>query len=159
MAKIDTQCTACFSSFGVPDKYAGKRVKCPECGEPVKVESATEASRPSQLSKKKSPPPEDDYGDPSDDHSLDGMDLSEGETIKPKKKAKKPAKRFASNSSSSGSGGWDGSGLMLKGVLMMVGAVVWFVLGWRAGFIYFYPPVLLVIGLVTFVKGLMGSNE
>jgi len=32
------------------------------------------------------------------------------------------------------------------GIGMMVGAVVWFVLGWMAGRIFFYPPILFVIG-------------
>lgn len=50
-------------------------------------------------------------------------------------------------------------GLIIKGVLMIVGAIVWFVVGWMAGFIYFYPPVLLVIGIGTCIKGMMGSDE
>ncbi|MEZ6043138.1 MAG: hypothetical protein R3C20_21785 [Planctomycetaceae bacterium] len=56
------------------------------------------------------------------------------------------------------SSGVDG-GMILKGVAMMVGAVVWFVAGWSAGRIFFYPPILLVIGLVTAVRGLFGQSE
>ncbi len=43
----------------------------------------------------------------------------------------------------------------LYGVLMMVGAVVWFVAGLFGGVIFRYPPILFIIGLVTLVKGLM----
>lgn len=50
-------------------------------------------------------------------------------------------------------------GKVLAGVGMMVGAVVWFVLGLMADRIFFYPPVLLIIGLVTMVKGLMGHTD
>jgi hypothetical protein len=45
------------------------------------------------------------------------------------------------------------------GVGMMVGAVLWFVLGWMAGRIFFYPPVLFVMGLVAAGKGLMAPAD
>lgn len=161
MSKIATQCLSCFSNFGVPEKYAGKRVKCPQCGEPMTVE-APALEPPPRPKKKSAPPPEDEFGDSSDEGFLDGVDLGEGDTIKPKKsKTKKRSLALSRERSESGSTSSSGSngGLMLKGVLMMVGAVVWFVIGWQAGFIYFYPPILLVIGLVTFVKGMLGSDE
>ncbi len=50
-------------------------------------------------------------------------------------------------------------GQVLAGIGMMVGAVVWFVVGYLAGYIFFYPPILLIIGLVTMVKGLMGRES
>ena len=48
---------------------------------------------------------------------------------------------------------------ILAGVGMMVGAVVWFVVGWMAGRIFFYPPILFVIGAVSLGKGLMMPSE
>ena len=48
---------------------------------------------------------------------------------------------------------------ILSGAGMMVGAVVWFVAGWMAGRIFFYPPILFVIGIVALVKGLMSPAE
>jgi S1-C subfamily serine protease len=42
------ECDSCFQNFPVPDKYHGKRVKCPGCGESVVI------GRPSVLA---SPPP------------------------------------------------------------------------------------------------------
>ena len=45
------------------------------------------------------------------------------------------------------------------GVGMMVGAVVWFVLGWMAGRIFFYPPILFVMGIVAVGKGLMAPAD
>ena len=50
------------------------------------------------------------------------------------------------------------SGSMLSGIGMMVGAVVWFVVGWACGRIFFYPPILFIIGLVTFFRGMMNGN-
>jgi len=42
--------------------------------------------------------------------------------------------------------------------LMIAIAVVWFYLGWQAGFIFFYPPILALIGLVAILKGLLEGN-
>lgn len=47
---------------------------------------------------------------------------------------------------------------ILGGAVMMLIAVVWFALGWAAGYIFYYPPVLFVIGLFGLVKGLLTGN-
>jgi hypothetical protein len=47
---------------------------------------------------------------------------------------------------------------VLGGVVMIAIAVIWFGVGWAAGYIYFYPPILFVIGLYALVKGLMTGN-
>lgn len=50
-------------------------------------------------------------------------------------------------------------GAMIGGVAMMVGAVVWFVVGWFAGYIFFYPPILFVLGIGGILKGLKMKRE
>jgi hypothetical protein len=45
------------------------------------------------------------------------------------------------------------------GLLMMIGAVVWFVAGLFGGIIFFYPPVLLVLGMIQFGRGLLGDSD
>ena len=60
--------------------------------------------------------------------------------------------------------GSSGGGSMLNGgviggLLMMILSAVWFVGGLMAGFIFFYPPVLFVIGLASFIGGLFGLND
>jgi hypothetical protein len=40
------------------------------------------------------------------------------------------------------------------GLLAMIGAVVWFVAGLMNDVLFFYPPILFVIGLGAFFKGL-----
>jgi hypothetical protein len=59
------------------------------------------------------------------------------------------------------SGGWGIhiSAGVLGGLGMMAFATVWFVVGLYAGWIYFYPPILFIAGLVAFVKGLMGVED
>ena len=47
---------------------------------------------------------------------------------------------------------------IVTGVLMMVGALVWFVLGLMFGWIYFYPPVLFVLGIGAVLRGLRGEQ-
>lgn len=44
------------------------------------------------------------------------------------------------------------------GLLAMIGAVVWFVAGLMNDVLFFYPPILFVIGLGAFFKGLMRSE-
>jgi hypothetical protein len=48
----------------------------------------------------------------------------------------------------------EGWGTMATGIGMIVLAVVWFVGGLFVGIIFFYPPILLIIGIGTFLKGL-----
>ncbi len=57
-------------------------------------------------------------------------------------------------------GGWFGSvnGGVAGGLLMMLIAVVWFVGGLAVGYIFFYPPVLGVIGFIAVIKGLTGND-
>lgn len=47
---------------------------------------------------------------------------------------------------------------VLGGIAMMVIAVVWFVVGWMAGRIFFYPPILFIIGLVGLIRGMAQGN-
>jgi len=46
----------------------------------------------------------------------------------------------------------------LGGVILMVIAVIWFFAGMEAGYIFYYPPILFIIGLVGFLKGLFSGN-
>ncbi len=41
---------------------------------------------------------------------------------------------------------------------MMVGAAVWFFVGLAAGIIFFYPPVLFVLGFIALIKGIMRAG-
>ncbi len=47
---------------------------------------------------------------------------------------------------------------MEGGIIMIVIAVVWFVGGYSAGIIFFYPPILFLIGLYAFFKGVFTGN-
>jgi hypothetical protein len=45
------------------------------------------------------------------------------------------------------------------GLLAMVGAVVWFVVGLMNDTIFFYPPILFIIGLISFFKGIANKTS
>ncbi len=47
----------------------------------------------------------------------------------------------------------------IKGIGLMAIAVIWFVVGWMNGVIFFYPAFLLLIGLVMAVKGVVGGGD
>ena len=40
----------------------------------------------------------------------------------------------------------------------MIGAIVWFILGLVNDRIFFYPPILFIVGFIAFVKGLMTTT-
>jgi hypothetical protein len=44
------------------------------------------------------------------------------------------------------------------GLLAMGGATVWFVIGLMNDILFFYPPILFVIGLAAFLKGMTRSE-
>jgi hypothetical protein len=47
---------------------------------------------------------------------------------------------------------------VVSGILMIMLAVVWFCAGLAVGVIFFYPPILLLLGLISLVKGLTGQE-
>jgi hypothetical protein len=47
---------------------------------------------------------------------------------------------------------------VVGGLVMMGIAVVWFVLGWMAGYIFYYPPILFLIGVYACIKGAVTGN-
>ncbi|MDB5313094.1 MAG: hypothetical protein JWO38_7296 [Gemmataceae bacterium] len=51
------------------------------------------------------------------------------------------------------------NGGVAGGLLAMVIAVVWFVVGLMADRIFFYPPILFVVGLIAMIKGAVGGND
>ena len=47
------------------------------------------------------------------------------------------------------------NGSVVGGAIAMLVAVVWFVVGFFAGWVFFYPPILFIIGLIGFVRSLI----
>lgn len=136
---------------------AGQKTRCPSCGEVLQipapaVEPASaeaevfkvlpvDAAGESEMIRKESPKPVDQAPSrvrrskepPADDERQPWLVFEEG---------------------------WFGSinSGVIGGVLMMVIAVVWFVVGWLAGRIFLYPPFLFIIGFIAVMRGLFGGE-
>lgn len=49
--------------------------------------------------------------------------------------------------------------LGVVGGLILIGiAAVWFFVGWQMGYIFFYPPILALLGVVALIKGAAEGN-
>jgi len=84
-------------------------------------------------------------------------ELDEAEAIR----LKKLEEAAAEEESSDGFFGAEKRGVkkgVLGGVVMIAIAIVWFVVGLAANRIFFYPPILLIIGVVAVIKGLAQGN-
>jgi hypothetical protein len=55
MKTITTTCAACGRQLGVPERYRGRELKCPSCGNPFRVDSAA-AARPPEMAAPAAPP-------------------------------------------------------------------------------------------------------
>ncbi len=47
---------------------------------------------------------------------------------------------------------------VIGGIIMMVFSVIWFVLGLIFGWVFWYPPILFLVGLYAFLKGIITGN-
>ena len=115
---------------------------------------------------------DDDFidDDPDDDFlNMDADSFESGPPLPKKRKKKRTSRSSRSSdyssggstytSSGTGSGFGDSAGTIGTGILMMVGAVVWFVVGFFCGIIFFYPPILFILGLVQVFRGLFSSGD
>lgn len=77
-------------------------------------------------------------------------------SLPPRKKSTAAStRRYESTSSVPSDSGTGGSKEIVGGILTMVGAVVWFVVGFFVfDLIFFYPPIMFVLGFVAFMKGI-----
>ncbi len=71
---------------------------------------------------------------------------------KPKSKPKK--KKRSSRSRESG----ETPPTVIGGIVAMVIAVIWFVAGLAGGVIFFYPPIMFVLGLLSFLSALFNRD-
>ena len=158
----------CGRKFRTSDENAGRAATCPQCRSQLIVPAASVAApgppplppaapadapysvqseevvptprRPAERSPYGPPRRPDPYGRDADyRRPYDDRD----DAIRRVVRRPQPVRR----------GGMTNAGV-LGGIAMMVGAVIWFFVGLALNFIFFYPPILFVIGLIAFIKGL-----
>lgn len=151
---------SCGRALNVKDELAGKKIRCPACKDILTV-----------------PATEDDLvleAMPADEEEPRGRSSRraaiqaepptrrrEEEEPPPKKKRPKRSRDIQRRGPSvTFEQGWFGSinAGVIGGLLMILIAVIWFVGGLMFGYIFFYPPILLVIGIIAIVKGGLGNN-
>lgn len=172
----------CGKQLRVADAFAGKRAKCPSCENvmPVPMESVEEEApvkRPA-IARRVAAREEDEGDRPR--RRRDEQDEKDGKEAKAGSDAKEEgddrprfgkrrltddgsaADRKSTDETAAKSRSLEGklsnSGIA-GGVGLMVAAVVWFVVGLAADRIFFYPPVLFIVGLVAFIKGLVAAGD
>lgn len=164
---ITLTCPGCSKKLRVATSAAGKNGKCPACQSVFTVPKApisarsplpaptVSASAPVQ----KTPPPiHNDLFDslPDQSSALSSPAASTfPDLTQPPSKVKytKPHgyQRFGLEKHGIEKG-------VIGGLVMMGLAVTWFVVGLMFDRIFFYPPILFLIGAYGFVKGLMTGN-
>jgi hypothetical protein len=180
---IPLTCT-CGRSLRLKDDLAGRKVRCPECRDVLTVPLAHEETvleaLPAdaeedgvlQAELVKAPPTarrRPSYRRDEDDEEPEtGI---QARPFRPKPAAlpsaddeepeppRRPRRRRVKRRRSQGGleRGWFGNSNagIAGGLLMMLIALVWFFGGLAFGIIFFYPPVLFVIGIAAFIKGIV----
>jgi hypothetical protein len=163
---------SCGKTLRVKDDHAGKWVRCPACRETAIVPEAEPEPQFEVVEDDPPPPPRvrtrvkaepvadrydtDEDPPPRRRRPIDDRDDEDDRPRRPrKKKRSKPAEKpghFALEKRVFNGG-------VAGGVLAMVIAVVWFIAGLAADRIFFYPPILFIIGLCGFFKGLAGGGD
>ncbi len=145
---------ACGKSMRVKDTFAGKKARCPACNAVLSIPDPAAEEPIEELP----------VVEPEDRPRVKAPQLDEPAPYRPGREPRLagiPAERGRRRAPPvTFEPGWFGSinSGMVGGALMMVIAIVWFVVGLFAGYIFFYPPILFVIGLIALIKGLMGRT-
>lgn len=164
---IPVRCS-CGRSYQLRDDLAGKRVRCAGCQEPITVPrpdavrdaedqalQALLAEEPTPTAPKRSmpgtrPPAEDEEARravrPAGPAAPSWSKEARGD--KPRKR-----KRSLDEPYESTGGGIAVHREIVAGILMMVGAAVWFFLGLAANRFFIYPPILFVLGIAAVIRG------
>jgi DNA-directed RNA polymerase subunit RPC12/RpoP len=171
---IDVFCT-CGRHVRVKADFAGKLIRCPQCKSPVQVPAPDPIPEVEAAEMELS---DDDVVD--DDAPAAGITTRRRSALedaiptqddeappppKPRRRSSRDrydrdyVRHLGKPKPSGNSDGWGINAGVGGGCLMMVLAVVWFVVGWFAGWIFFYPPILFILGLIAFIRGLMGESD
>lgn len=157
----EVTCSACSTTLRIPDKYWGKKIRCPQCKEVISVPAAAPLALPGAPGAAASEEVEFLDDDAFLDEGSEADGLRTAGAAAPRVAGAPPSKPDPKAKAGGGAFGMErkmvGSGI-LGGLALMVGAAVWFVLGLMADRIFFYPPIMFIIGFVALIKGLIGSR-
>jgi hypothetical protein len=158
MEKIAVSCPQCGQQLLVPGSAVGKQGRCPSCKHifPLEAPVAAQVIEPP-------PPPQapnsiwDEMS--SGDYTLQPLPPSPATSVSPNPYI--PPAAQASKGRYQHGFGLEHRALnagMMGGLGMMAVAAIWFFLGLYLGRIFFYPPILFILGLIGFFRGLFSGN-
>jgi hypothetical protein len=160
----------CGRAIRVKDELAGRRIRCPECSEVLRVpvpeaeiieedsedrEEDRRERRPVRRERTETAIEERRRPAPRSRASAEDEDEDEREEEEERRARRKKRRR---RRRSEGSWSRASQSSIVVGALMMVGAIAWFVGGLAVGIIFFYPPILFVLGIAAMVRGFMGQD-
>jgi len=137
----------CGRSYRVSDEHGGKRIRCKDCSKLIEVPLP-------EAELDESPPAEASAMAVQSEKPRFRLPLPDEAPLPPP-----PTKRRRRRRRDDGGFSISISPAIFTGLGMMLAAVVWFVLGLFFGWIFFYPPILFVLGCIVFVKSLMGYED
>ncbi len=161
----------CGRSFRLKDELAGRKVRCPACQTLLTVpdpkaeeeavaallaDDADEPQEPPRAGIRAEPPsPEQPLPRPRPSDESSPRRALAGPVPAASREKRPPSRRAGSEPE------WFAriNPTTVGGLLMMLLAVIWFVFGLAVGIIYFYPPILFGLGVISLVKGLSGGNR
>ena len=174
---IAFSCPSCDRTYTVAEKFAGKVTACKGCATRIVVPDAEpdapdedaafqvlsaddgEGDARTRLGRRdwdSPPPPLAMAPAPAKDNAAEDAARYAAKKAKARRKAERAAR---DRDDGRGRGGLSISPTMIGGLGTMLLAVVWCVAGLACNVFFIYTPILFVIGLVGFLKGLMGHED
>jgi hypothetical protein len=162
---------SCGKTLRVKDDLAGRWVRCPACKETAIVPEAAMPPQPAfeVVEDEPAPPPRTRvkaeaapfrFGD--DGPAARPRSRPDQEYDGPRKASKRKRSRRREEEAKPGHFAVERgvvNGGVIGGLAAMAVAVVWFVVGLKNDLIFYYPPILFLLGMVAVVKGLVGGND
>lgn len=153
----------CGRALKVKDELAGKKIRCPACQDILTVPAKKNKVEEVELEviddedEEEAPPRRSAVqAEPPEAKSARRRPVEDEEP--PPRRRSKPSRDIRRRAPASRSGFGSINAGVIGGILMMVIAVIWFVVGLAGGIIFFYPPILFVIGIIAVVKGGLGNS-
>ena len=159
----------CGRSYQLKEEFAGRRACCSGCGSALIVPHPATSAEEEALAVllEEAPPPR-----PAPPRET-GISEEEGPRRPPPRPPQLPRSLAAVREATEPDRPWTAARAerlrrsgpsvsvnpsIVTGLLMMLGAAVWFFGGLAAGIIFFYPPILFILGIGTMIKGFSGGD-
>ncbi len=164
------ECESCGAVLRLKEEYVGRRIKCPKCGTAFVVpelEPEWDEEDPLfSIASQSATPPRESPAVTVPGQSLGNVEMatSTPSYLQPPAapmaspafaaKTQDLADQRAAKEQRSGAMRQIGLGAVIMSV-----AAIWFVGGLMAGWFFYYPPLLFIVGIITVIKGCFGYSE